>query len=200
MLFETGLLAVTVRFATHARDGLSGSPMLRNAITAPICTLALLTGCGKPSSSSGGVGDLTLRSQLFAIYGQGKPLNNVYAIAGQAGTLEASGTGFTNSDVLEWNGNPLPTMVGDSTDIRGTVSAARLSGDQCRRALPGVHVHSYQLLNRRRKRQCDDLSRQDRFLKELLAACTPLPPAASNVEAAMPVRNIVLRNRSYHAR
>src|SRR5215469_8778186 len=78
----------TVRFATHARDGLSGSPMLRNAITAPICALALLTGCGKPSSSSGGVGDLTLRSQLFAIYGQGKPLNNVYAIAGQAGTLE----------------------------------------------------------------------------------------------------------------
>jgi len=151
--------------------------MLRNAITAPICALALLTGCGKPSSSSGGVGDLTLRSQLFAIYGQGKPLNNVYAIAGQAGTLEASGTGFTNSDVLEWNGNPLPTMVGDSTDIRGTVSAARLSGDQCRWALPGVHVHSYQHLNRRRKRQRDDLPRQDRFLKEAvggphsLAAC-----------------------------
>jgi hypothetical protein len=95
--------------------------------------LLLAGGCG--GTGGGGSGGtqppqekITLGGQFFAVYGTGNLLTNVFAIAGQAGfTLEAAGTGFTSNDKLEWNGNPLPTDVGDSTDIYGTVSAAQIA-------------------------------------------------------------------------
>ncbi len=105
--------------------------MPQTAIAAMLLLLAV--GCGGTGGESGGsqpppTEKITLGSQFFAIYSQGSPLNNVYAIAGQAGfTLEGAGTGFTSSDVLEWNGNPLPTSVSDSADIYGTVSAFQIS-------------------------------------------------------------------------
>ena len=49
-----------------------------------------------------------------------------YAIAGQgAFTLQVTGSGFTNSSVVEWNGTPLPgtvTAFSSSTDVFATVS------------------------------------------------------------------------------
>jgi hypothetical protein len=62
------------------------------------------------------------------MYGLGNPLTNVFAIAGQAGfTLQASGTGFVSTDVLEWDGSPLPTTASDSMDIFATVSASQIA-------------------------------------------------------------------------
>jgi hypothetical protein len=46
-------------------------------------------------------------------------------------TLLASGTGFTPSSVIQWNGSPLPTTYGDSTSLDATVSASLV-------ASPGV--------------------------------------------------------------
>lgn len=58
-------------------------------------------------------------------YGLGDPLNLAYAIAGQASfTLLINGKGFTPSSVVEWNGTPLPTNFGTSTDIVASVSSA----------------------------------------------------------------------------
>lgn len=89
-------------------------------------------GCGGSAGSGGGGGGtkppptekITLDPGIFTSYGEGNPLNNVFAIAGQAGfTLQTSGTGFVSTDVLEWNGTPLPTVSSDSQDIFATVSA-----------------------------------------------------------------------------
>lgn len=61
---------------------------------------------------------------VSAFYGAGSPFPATYAIAGQAGfQLLINGTGFTNSSVVQWNGSPLPTSFGDSTDIAAQVSA-----------------------------------------------------------------------------
>lgn len=101
----------------------------------PIFTSILFlaaAGCGGSAGSGGGGGGtkpppaekITLDPGIFTSYGQGNPLNNVFAIAGQAGfTLQTSGTGFVSTDVLEWNGTPLPTVSSDSQDIFATVSA-----------------------------------------------------------------------------
>ncbi len=56
-------------------------------------------------------------------YGEGSPLNLPYAIAGQGPfLLLVDGTGFANSSVVEWNGSPLPTQFGTSTDIAAEVT------------------------------------------------------------------------------
>lgn len=84
----------------------------------------LLSGC---TGGSGGGGNpppptVTIKS-ISTFYANNTPLSLAFAIAGQAGfTLLVNGTGFTNSAVVEWNGNPLPTMFGDSTDLAATVS------------------------------------------------------------------------------
>lgn len=49
-------------------------------------------------------------------------------VAGVPGfTLLASGTGFTATSVIEWNGNPLTTLFGTSTDINAQISAAMVA-------------------------------------------------------------------------
>jgi trimeric autotransporter adhesin len=50
---------------------------------------------------------------------------NTWVVAGIAGfTLLATGTGFTQSSVVEWNGTALPTQYGTSTGLAATVSSA----------------------------------------------------------------------------
>src|SRR5438093_6128885 len=93
--------------------------------------LLVLNGCGggptagdgpppPPSVSINGV------SPFYAA-GTGLSGSN-YAIAGQGPfQLLVNGTGFTNSSVVQWNGNPLPTQFGDSTDLAAPVSASLIA-------------------------------------------------------------------------
>ncbi|MGH7743986.1 MAG: hypothetical protein ACREQ5_04100 [Candidatus Dormibacteria bacterium] len=65
---------------------------------------------------------------MAAFYGVSSPLDLTYAIAGQGEfQLLANGTGLTASSVLEWNGSPLPTTFGDSTDLAATVSSTLIA-------------------------------------------------------------------------
>lgn len=95
------------------------------------CLLAI-TGCGGSAVSGGGTKPppekITLGSQFFTNYGQGSPLNNAFAIAGQGDfLLQSSGTGFASTDVVEWNGSPLTTVTSDSQDIFATVPASLIA-------------------------------------------------------------------------
>jgi hypothetical protein len=88
----------------------------------------LLSGCGGIGAGGGGSPppppSLTLKT-VAAYYGGSSPLNLTYAIAGQGSfTLLVNGTGFTNSSVVEWNGNPIPTTFGDGTDVAASVSSS----------------------------------------------------------------------------
>lgn len=88
---------------------------------------ALLTGCG----GSGGSGTnpppptITLTGAGFA----GAQTNmGAYAIAGQQGfTFVVSGTGFTITSKIEWNGTPLTTSFADSADLNAPVTAAMVA-------------------------------------------------------------------------
>jgi len=51
-----------------------------------------------------------------------------YAIAGQgAFILLVNGSGFSNSSVVKWGGNALPTTFGDSTDLSAAVSSSLIA-------------------------------------------------------------------------
>jgi hypothetical protein len=55
-------------------------------------------------------------------------LNLPYAVARQASfLLLINGRGFTASSVVDWNGSPLPTNFGTSTDIVANVSSALIA-------------------------------------------------------------------------
>lgn len=72
-----------------------------------------------PSISIKGVG---------VFYSISSPLSLPYAISGQGSfTMPVDGTGFSASSVVEWNGNPLPTQFGDSTDLAASVSSALIA-------------------------------------------------------------------------
>jgi hypothetical protein len=70
---------------------------------------------------------ISLRS-VIANYPANSTLNLPFAIAGQgAFTLLVNGTGFSSSSVAEWNGSPLPTTPGDSTDMAASVSSSLIA-------------------------------------------------------------------------
>jgi hypothetical protein len=61
-------------------------------------------------------------------YGLGNPLNLAYAFAGQGSfLLLINGRGFTPTSVVEWNGSPLPTHFGATTDIAADVSSTLIA-------------------------------------------------------------------------
>ncbi len=65
---------------------------------------------------------------VAAYYSVTSQLNLDYAIAGEgAFTLLANGSGFTTSSVIEWNGAPLATTFGDSSDLAAAVSASLIA-------------------------------------------------------------------------
>ncbi len=87
----------------------------------------LLNGCNGNTSGGGGPPpppSVTIKS--ISVYYPGNSfLSGTYAIAGQgAFTLLVNGTGFTSSTVVDWNGNPLPTQFGDTSDIAASVSSS----------------------------------------------------------------------------
>lgn len=91
--------------------------------------LLCVMGCGGASSGDGGSPPppkqitLTSAAPYNATY-QG----NNWVVAGVPSfTLIATGTGFTSSSVVQWNGTPLPTVYGDSTDLNATVSSTLAS-------------------------------------------------------------------------
>jgi hypothetical protein len=65
---------------------------------------------------------VTIKS-ISVHYANNSALSLPFAIAGQPGfQLLVSGTGFSNSAVVQWNGNALTTMFGDSSDLAATVA------------------------------------------------------------------------------
>jgi hypothetical protein len=90
--------------------------------------LGFLFVCGCAGGASGGGGGdgppptVTIKS-ISTYYSNNSALSLPFAIAGQPGfQLLVNGTGFTNSAVVQWNGNALPTLFGDSTDLAATVT------------------------------------------------------------------------------
>lgn len=60
---------------------------------------------------------------MSTYYGVGSTTNLPYAIAGLGSfQLLVNGTGFSNSSVVEWNANALPTQFADNTDLVASVS------------------------------------------------------------------------------
>ncbi len=90
--------------------------------------LGILFVCGCAGGASGGGGgdgpppSVAIKS-ISVYYANNAALSLPFAIAGQPGfQLLVNGTGYTNSAVVQWNGNALPTLLGDSTDLAATVS------------------------------------------------------------------------------
>jgi trimeric autotransporter adhesin len=82
-------------------------------------------GSGGSGGGSGGSGAPTLAQvgTLGATYSGGN-----WVVAGEGGfTLLASGTGFTSTSVIQWNGTSLTTQFGTSTDINAAVTAAMIA-------------------------------------------------------------------------
>ena len=89
-----------------------------------------VSGC---AGGSGGGGnpppppEVTIKS-ISVYYANNSALSLPFAIAGQPGfQLLVNGTGFTNSAVVQWNGNALPTMFGDNTDLAASVSESLIA-------------------------------------------------------------------------
>jgi len=92
----------------------------------PIFLIA--SGCGGGQSTSLPPPPQITLNRMAAYYSASSPLNLNYAIAGEgAFTLLASGSGFTPSSAIDWNGTALPTTFGDSTDLAGAVSASLIA-------------------------------------------------------------------------
>lgn len=109
---------------TVSRESMSG--LAPRALATGFLACLILGGCGggttgPPDGPPPPPPNITIKS-VCAFY-QGNASAPCYAIAGQgAFQLLLNGTGFTSSSVVEWNGNPLPTTFGDSTDLVGAVS------------------------------------------------------------------------------
>jgi hypothetical protein len=90
--------------------------------------LVSMWGCGAGQNSSQPPPLKITLNNIGAYYSLSSQLNLTYAIAGQdAFTLLASGSGFTTSSVIEWNGTALPTSFGDSSDLGAAVSASLIA-------------------------------------------------------------------------
>ncbi len=88
----------------------------------------VLSGCGGGTPASNSPPPPPPPSATISIvgayYAQNSYISLPYAIAGQgAFQLLVNGAGFTSSSVVDWNGSPLPTQFGDSTDLAANVSS-----------------------------------------------------------------------------
>lgn len=99
---------------------------MRRTLTSLSATLlvgGIIVGCASKGGGSTPPPPGPTVNSVAPYYGVTSPLNLNYAIAGQGGfTLLVNGNDFTNSSVVEWNGNTLPTQFGDATDLAATVS------------------------------------------------------------------------------
>lgn len=94
-----------------------------------VCLLAYAGGCnGGGGSKNPPPPNLTINS-IGADFGPASPLTGLsYTVAGAGNFhLLVNGTGFSNSSVVEWNGNPLPTQFGDSTDLAASASSSLIA-------------------------------------------------------------------------
>ena len=93
-----------------------------------VCLLAYAGGCSG-GDSKGPPPPLTLTIKTVgAFYGATPSLNLPYAIAGQGSfQLLVNGTGFSSSSVVQWDGSPLPTQFGDSTDLAASASSSLIA-------------------------------------------------------------------------
>lgn len=97
-------------------------PAMRTLLVGTLAFMAACNGGGGGSSSPPPPPNITIKA-VSAFYGVNSSLPAQYAIAGQgAFQLLVNGSGFSNSFVVKWNGNALPTMFGDSTDLTAAVS------------------------------------------------------------------------------
>jgi trimeric autotransporter adhesin len=91
---------------------------------------AALAGCSAGRSGGGSPPPppvITIKS-ISTYYPANPAISLPYAIAGQGSfTLLLNGVGFTATSAVEWNGNPLPTSYGDSTDLNASVSSALIA-------------------------------------------------------------------------
>jgi hypothetical protein len=109
------------------REPKGGRVLLLYGLAGALLGILTLQGCGGGTAGAGisppPPPSLAING-LSAFYPLDAFLSVPYAIAGQGGfQLLLNGTGFTSSSVVEWNGSPLPTAFGDSTDIVATVSS-----------------------------------------------------------------------------
>ena len=96
----------------------------------------VLSGCGGANSSNGCTGSGCSCGScgsgtptLVQVGTLGAPqTGGNWVVAGEGGfTLLASGTGFTATSQIQWNGTPLATQFGTSTDINAPVTAAMIA-------------------------------------------------------------------------
>ncbi len=124
---------------THAMllremNGCDGWKQLRFCPVSSLLAIGIaLCGCGTSSSpgasggSGGGSGSNRITLSTVAPF-NATHAGGTWVVAGEAGfTLLVSGTGFTTSSVIEWNGTPLPTQTGSSTDMNAPVTAAMIA-------------------------------------------------------------------------
>ena len=108
-------------------DWLNGVRWIAGLLAPSLLMLAAL-GCG---GSGGGTTIIpppkTLTLTMISPY-QAASAGNNWVPAGISGfTLLANGTGFTPTSEIEWNGTPLATAFGTSTDINAPVTAAMVA-------------------------------------------------------------------------
>jgi len=105
--------------------------LLLAALSGGLLGCSVLNGCATGTSGGGGnpppPPSITIKS--ISVYYPGNTfLSGTYAIAGQSSfTLLVNGTGFTNASAVQWNGSPLPTTFGDSTDLAASVTASLIA-------------------------------------------------------------------------
>ncbi|HEV2577606.1 MAG TPA: hypothetical protein VGU25_10385 [Acidobacteriaceae bacterium] len=91
-----------------------------------------LCGCATSSSAGsggggGGNGSNPITLSTVAPF-NAMQAGTTWVVAGEPGfTLLVSGTGFSGSSVIQWNGTALPTQLGSSTDMSASVTAAMIA-------------------------------------------------------------------------
>ena len=105
------LLVTFLAIGTAALCGCAGSPNIS----------------GGSGGSGGGSGSSQITLSIVSAY-NATHSGGRWVVAGEPGfTLLVSGTGFTASSVIQWNGTSLATQFGSSTDMDATVTAAMIA-------------------------------------------------------------------------
>ena len=92
------------------------------------CFLTYVGGCSGGDSKGPPPPPAMTIKNVGSFYAATPSLNLPYAIAGQGSfQLLVNGTGFTSSSVVDWNGSPLSTQFGDSTDLAASAPSTLIA-------------------------------------------------------------------------